>query len=59
MFRMLLHTSSEVTVNTKLEHVTATGHSLKWDHFEILAGERSGTHCKIKEILLIKDLKPT
>ena len=30
----------------------------KWDHFEILATGRSDIHCKIKESLLIKDLKP-
>ena len=40
--------------------VTANyGHSLKWDHFDILSKGRSDTHCKIKETLLIKDLKPT
>ena len=37
------------------DHVTSTGHSLKWDHFEILAKGRSDTHCKIKKTLLIKD----
>ena len=37
------------------DHVTSTGHSLKWDHFEVLAKGRSDTHCKIKETLLIKD----
>ena len=36
------------------DHVTSTGHNLKWDHFEILAKGRSDTHCKIKETLLIK-----
>ena len=41
------------------DHVTSTGHSLKWDHFEVLAKGRPDTHCKIKETLLIKDLKPT
>ena len=41
------------------DHVTSTGHSLKWDHFEILAKGRSTTHCKIKETLLNKGLKPT
>ena len=41
------------------DHVTLTGSSLKWDHFEILAKGRSDIHCKIKETLLIKDLKPT
>ena len=31
----------------------------KWDQFsEILATGRSGMHCKIKESLLIRDLKP-
>ena len=40
-------------------HVTSTGHNLKWDHFEILAKGRSDTHCKIKETLLIRELKPT
>ena len=41
------------------DHVTSTGHNLKWDHFEILAEGRSDTHCKIKETLLIQELKPT
>ena len=29
-----------------------------WDHFEILATGRSDMHCKIKESLLTRDLKP-
>ena len=29
------------------------------DHFEILATGRSDIHCRIKESLLIKDLKPS
>ena len=41
------------------DHVTSTGHNLKWDHFEILAKGRPDTHCKIKETLLIQELKPT
>ena len=41
------------------DHVTATGHNIKWDLFEILAKGRSDTHCKIKETLLIQELKPT
>ena len=41
------------------DHVTATGHNIKWHHFEILAKGRSDTHCKIKETLLIQELKPT
>ena len=39
------------------DHVTSTGHNLKWDHFEILAKGRSDIHCKIKETLLIQELK--
>ena len=38
------HTSALV------DYVTSTGHSLKWDHFEILAKGRSGIHCKIKGV---------
>ena len=40
------------------DHVASTGHNLKWDHFDILAKGRSDTHCKIKETLFIRDLKP-
>ena len=35
------------------------GLPLKRDHFEILATGRSDIHCRIKESLLIKDLKPS
>ena len=45
--------------SARTDHVTSTGHSLKWDHFEVLEKGRSDTHCKIKETLLIKDLKAT
>ena len=38
--------------------MTNINHRIKWDHFEILATGRSDTHCKIKESLLIRDLKP-
>ena len=38
---------------------TSTGHNIKWDHFEIITTGRSDIHCKIKETLLIRDLKPT
>ena len=40
------------------DHVTSTGHHLKWDYFDILPRRRSDIHCKIKETLLIRDLKP-
>ena len=33
-------------------------HRIKWDHFDILATGQSDIHCKIKETLLIRDLKP-
>jgi len=32
--------------------------TIKWDNFDILATGRSDIHCKIKETLLIRDLKP-
>ena len=41
------------------DHISSTGHNIKWDHFEILANGRSDIHCRIKESLLIKDLKPS
>ena len=42
------------------DHTTSTGHSIKCgDHLEILATGRSGIHCRIKESLLVTDLKPS
>ena len=41
------------------DHITSTGHNNRWDHFEILATGSSDIHCRIKESLLIKDLKPS
>ena len=40
------------------DHITSTGHNIKWDNFYILATSRSDIHCKIKETFLIRDLKP-
>ena len=40
------------------DHVFSTIYRIKWDHFEILATDRSDKHCKIKESLFICDLKP-
>ena len=31
------------------DHITATGHNIKWDHFEILASGKTDYHCEIKE----------
>jgi hypothetical protein len=41
------------------EHVRATGHNIKWDHFDILGSGKSDLHCKIKETLFIQELKPS
>ena len=39
------------------DHITATGHNIKWDHFEILASGKTYYHCsEIKETLFIQDL---
>ena len=40
------------------DHVAQTGYRIKWDHFDILATQQSDIHSKIKETLLIRDLKP-
>ena len=37
--------------------VISTGHHIKWDHLEILATAKSDLQCRIKETLLISDLK--
>ena len=31
------------------DHITATGHNSKWDHFEILASGKTNYHCKIRK----------
>ena len=41
------------------DHAISTGHNIKWDHFEVLASGKCDFHCKIKETLFIRDLKPT
>ena len=40
------------------DHIRATGHNIKWDHFDVLASGKTDYHCKIKETLLIQELKP-
>ena len=40
------------------DHISSTGHNIKWDHFETLTTGKSDIRCTIKEILLIRDLKP-
>ena len=36
----------------------ATGHNIKWDHFDILAKGKTDYHCKIKETFFIQELEP-
>ena len=33
------------------DHVTATGHNIKWDHFEILASGKTDYHCSLHKTL--------
>ena len=40
------------------DDITQTGHRIKWEHLDILATGQSDKHCKIKDTLLIRDLKP-
>ena len=39
------------------DHVKTTGHSIKWDHFDILASSKTDYHCKVKETLFIQELQ--
>ena len=39
-------------------HINSTDHNIKWDCFKILPLGHSDLQCKIKETLLIRDLKP-
>ena len=32
------------------DHITSTGHNIKWDHFQILATERSDIHVELKSL---------
>ena len=41
------------------DHMKTTGHNSKWDHFDTLASRKTDFHCKIKETLLIQELKPS
>ena len=40
------------------DHSTSTGHNIKWDHFENQGSGQCDTQRKVKETLLIRDLKP-
>ena len=39
-------------------HANTTGHNIKWDHFDIKAKKKTDYHYKIKETLLIQELRP-
>ena len=48
-----------MTTEMKLAEINGqTGHGIKWDHFNILATGQSDIRSKIKETLIIRDLKP-
>ena len=38
------------------DHITQTGHRIKWDYFDILATGQSDIHCKIKETVTSEDV---
>ena len=40
------------------DHIKATGHGIKWDHFEIRAYGKTDYQSKKKEILFIQELNP-
>ena len=48
--RLIRYISSAIA-----DHMTQIGHRIKWDHFDIVG---TGQSDKIKETLLIRDLKP-
>ena len=54
---MFQHTTSEVII-IQLQINLNSKIQIKLDRFEILATGRSDMHCKIKESLLFRDLKP-
>ena len=54
-FKALTYSESSSAI---ADHVKTTDHNIKWDHFEILTSGKTDLHCKIKETLLIQELKP-
>ena len=53
-FKALMSTNHGPSV---ADHMTLTGHRIRWDHYDILTTGRSGVHCKFTETL-IRDLQP-
>ena len=41
------------------DSIKATGHNIKWDHFDFIASGKTDYHCKIKETFFIQELNPT
>ena len=58
-FQKVSRRSSRSLDNALADHVMSTGDNIKWDHFDILVTGKSDLQCKIKEILLISELKPS
>jgi len=50
--------SLKMTTRLPLQTMSKPPDNIKWDHFDILASGKTGYHCKIKETLLIQELKP-
>ena len=40
------------------DRIKTNGHSIKWDHFDILVKGKTAYYCKIKETLFIQELEP-
>ena len=58
-FQKVSRRSSRSLDNALADHVMSTGDNIKWDHFDILVTGKSDLQCKIKEIILISELKPS
>ena len=56
---ILKHLAKQEHTPAIADHIKATGHNIKWDHFEILASEKTDYHCKIKETLFTQELNST
>jgi len=52
----LKHNHSSATA----DHAKTTGHSIKWDHLDILASGKTDYRCKVKDCdgIFIQDLQP-
>ena len=55
ILRHLVHRNNSSAI---AEHVKATGHNIKWDHFDILASGETDFLCKMTETLFILEIQP-